>query len=82
MSMKALSTALLCLSFLCGNALAAPLSTNARTVLPVQVQQIVSVDYRSLRNSPSGMALKDRVLPDNLKTFEHSLRGLGVNGVP
>jgi hypothetical protein len=48
-------------------------------VLPAQLQQIISVDYRSLRNSPSGMALKDRVLPDNLKSFEHSLRALGVN---
>ena len=32
-----------------------------------------------LRNSPSGMALKNRVLPDNLKAFESSLRGMGVN---
>jgi hypothetical protein len=64
---------------LCGAALAAPLGTNARTVLPAELQQVVSVDYRSLRNSPSGMALKDRVMPDNLKAFETSLRGIGVN---
>ena len=79
MSMKALLTALLFACFVCGSVLAAPLGTNTRTVLPAQVQQIISVDYRSLRNSPSGIALKDRVLPDNLKAFEHSLRGLGVN---
>ena len=77
--MKSILTAVLSLCLLCGGVLAAPLSTNARAVLPAQVQQVISVDYRSLRNSPSGMALKDRVLPDNLKTFERSLRGLGVN---
>ena len=77
--MKAIWTALVCLGALCSGAAGAPLSTNARTVLPAQVQQIISVDYRSLRNSSSGMALKDRVLPDNLKAFEHSLRTLGVN---
>jgi hypothetical protein len=60
-------------------ALAAPLGTNTRTVLPAQIQQIISVDYRSLRNSPSGMALKNRVLPENLKAFETSLREMGVN---
>jgi hypothetical protein len=63
----------------CGAASAAPLGTNARTVLPAELQQVISVDYRSLRNSPSGMALKDRVMPDNLKAFESSLRGIGVN---
>jgi hypothetical protein len=77
--MKALLTALFLAGVLCTGALAAPLGTNARTVLPAQVQQIVSVDYRSLRNSSSGMALKDRVLPDNLKAFEAALRGMGVN---
>jgi hypothetical protein len=64
---------------LCANVLAAPLGTNTRTVLPAQIQQIISVDYRMLRNSPSGMALKNRVLPENLKSFEISLRAMGVN---
>jgi hypothetical protein len=59
--------------------MAAPLGTNTRTVLPAQIQQIISVDYRMLRNSSSGMALKNRVLPDNLKAFESSLRGMGIN---
>jgi hypothetical protein len=48
-------------------------------VLPAQIQQIISVDYRALRNSSSGMALKNRVLPDNLRAFESSLRSMGVN---
>jgi len=64
---------------LCTSVLAAPLGTNTRTVLPAQIQQIISVDYRALRNSGSGIALKNRVLPENLKSFETSLRGMGVN---
>jgi hypothetical protein len=77
--MKSILTALVLAGALCTCALAAPLGTNTRTVLPSQVQQIISVDYRALRNSPSGLALKNRVLPENLKTFETSLRGMGIN---
>ena len=77
--MKTSLIALVLACALCTSALAAPLGTNTRTVLPAQIQQIISVDYRSLRNSPSGMALKNRVLPENLKAFETSLRGMGVN---
>jgi hypothetical protein len=76
--MKHISIALFLACVLCTSVLAAPLGTNTRTVLPAQIQQIISVDYRILRNSPSGMALKNRVLPDNLKAFETSLRGMGV----
>jgi len=63
----------------CTSALAAPLGTSTRTVLPAQIQQVISVDYRMLRNSPSGLALKNRVLPDNLKQFEATLRAMGVD---
>jgi hypothetical protein len=77
--MKRFLIAFLVAGALCTAALAAPLGTDARTVLPAQIQQVISVDYRALRNSPSGMALKNRVLPENLKTFESSLRGMGIN---
>jgi hypothetical protein len=77
--MKSISMALVLACALVSSALAAPLGTNTRTVLPAQIQQIISVDYRSLRNSPSGMALKNRVLPENLKAFETSLHEMGVN---
>ena len=77
--MKSFLTTLVLSGVLCSAALAAPLGTDTRTVLPAQIQQVISVDYRSLRNSPSGMALKNRVLPDNLKAFESSLRSMGVN---
>jgi len=34
---------------------AMPLGTNARTVIPADVMQIISVDYRALRNSDTAM---------------------------
>jgi len=77
--MKTILIALALACALCTGVVAAPLGTNTRTVLPSQIQQIISVDYRALRNSPSGIALKNRVLPENLKAFESSLRGMGVN---
>jgi len=77
--MKKISIALVLACAFCTSVVAAPLGTNTRTVLPAQIQQIISVDYRALRNSSSGIALKNRVLPENLKAFESSLRGMGVN---
>lgn len=59
--------------------LAAPLGTAASDVIPKDVQQIISVDYRTLRASPTALALKDRVLPPKLKEFESTLRGLGID---
>ncbi len=59
--------------------MAAPLSSNARTVIPSAIQQIISVDYRELRNSPTARALKDRVMPDALKQFEAALRATGID---
>ena len=71
---------LLCLVFV-GSSLSfgAALGTSTRTVIPSDIQQIISVDYRALRNSPTALALKNQVLPDNLKEFETALRGVGVN---
>lgn len=71
---------LLCLTLLLsGMSLAAALGTATQTVIPADVQQIISVDYRSLQNSPTAQALKAQVLPENLKEFETSLRGVGLN---
>src|SRR5438132_1762471 len=72
-------TAPLVVTLLAGSALAAAVGSATRTIIPSEVQQIISVDYRSLRASSTAMALKDRVLPDNLKQFEGALRGLGVD---
>ena len=58
--MRYIAFALAMVSASAGTAVAAPLSSNARTVIPSAIQQMISVDYRELRNSPSARALKDR----------------------
>src|SRR6185437_12033727 len=71
---------ILCFSLgFCMPAAAAPLSSNARTVIPQAVQQIISVDYRDLRDSPTARALKAQVIPDNVKQFESVLRNVGID---
>jgi hypothetical protein len=57
----------------------AALGTAASAVIPSEVQQIITVDYRQLADSPTAMALKAKVLPDSLKDLETALRGVGVN---
>jgi hypothetical protein len=79
MSMKQFLTGLFLSALFCLPAVAAPLSSNARTVVPSAVQQIISIDYRALRDSPSARALKDQVLPDVLKQFETALKGAGID---
>ena len=71
--------ALVCCLFLATLSFAAPLASNAKPAIPADVQQIISVDYRALRNSDSGMALKAKILPDNLKQFENALTDMGIN---
>jgi hypothetical protein len=61
------------------SAMAASLGTAARNVIPSDVQQIICVDYRTLKGSPAATALKERVLPDSLKQFETALKGVGLN---
>src|SRR5690349_11674823 len=58
---------------------AASLGTEAREVIPAQVQQIIAVDYRSLSNSSTATELHDRVLPPDMKEFESALRGIGIS---
>lgn len=58
---------------------AAAMGSSARGVIPSDVQQVITVDYRSLKNSSTAMALKDQVLPPSLKEFEGSLKGVGID---
>jgi hypothetical protein len=58
---------------------AAALGTAAGTVIPSEVQQIITVDYRQLAASPTALALKAKVLPDNLRDLESSLRTVGID---
>jgi hypothetical protein len=62
-----------------GLAPAAQLSTDARTAVPHEVQQLVVVDYRAMQNSTSAMNLRDRVMPPELKQFDEALRKSGLN---
>lgn len=62
-----------------GIAHAIPLNSSARAVVPADLQQLISVDYRALKDSPTAMQLKQQVLPDNLKQFETALKGVGID---
>ena len=77
--MKRILTSILLGGMLSLPAWSAPLSSNARTVIPSALQQMISVDYRALRGNPTAQALKNRVLPDNLKEFETALKGAGID---
>ncbi|MGA7458749.1 MAG: hypothetical protein WBW69_00890 [Candidatus Korobacteraceae bacterium] len=77
--MKQLFVSFFLSGLLCLPASASPLSSNAQTVIPSAVQQIISVNYRDLRDSQTAQALRDRVMPDNIKQFESALKGAGID---
>src|SRR4051794_41019698 len=60
-------------------AYAAQLSSDARTAIPRDVQQLVVIDYRAMQNSATAMQLRDRVMPPDLKQFDDALRNSGLN---
>jgi hypothetical protein len=76
MSMKSVFCAVL-LSLT--TAWSAPIPSSARPAIPADVQQVITVDYRALKNSDTAMALKAQVLPPALKDFEGQLKGVGIN---
>jgi hypothetical protein len=57
---------------------AAQLSSDAKSAIPHDVQQLIVVDYRAMQNSPAAMDLKDRVLPPELKRLETALKSSGL----
>lgn len=80
--MRSLSVYLSCavvVGVLLGVANGMPLNSSARAVIPADLQQLISVDYRTLKDSPTAMQLKQQVLPDNLKQFEAALKGIGID---
>ena len=58
---------------------AAQLTTDARGVIPREVQQLVVIDYRAMQNSQSAMDLRDRVMPPELKQLDEALAKSGLN---
>ena len=60
-------------------AYAIPLNSSARSVVPADLLQLISVDYRSLKDSPTAMQLKQQLMPDNIKQFEAALKSIGLD---
>src|SRR6267142_576804 len=58
---------------------AMPIASSARSMVPSEIQQLIGVDYRALKDSPTAQALKEQVLPENLKEFEAALKGIGID---
>ena len=58
---------------------AAQLSTDARSAIPHDVQQLVVIDYRAMQDSASAMDLRNRVMPPELRQFDEALQKSGLN---
>jgi hypothetical protein len=75
MKTRCFAVLLLCTSA----AYAMPIASSARAMVPAEIQQLIGVDYRALKDSPTAQALKQQVLPENLKQFEEALKGIGID---
>ncbi len=75
--MKKLCFAVLLLCATAGFAM--PIASSARSMMPAEIQQLIGVDYRALKDSPTAQALKQQVMPDNLKELETALKGIGID---
>src|SRR5207248_10378281 len=60
-------------------AYAMPLNSSARACVPADLLQLISVDYRALKDSPTAMQLKQQLMPDNIKQFESALKSIGID---
>jgi hypothetical protein len=78
-TVKAYLTCVMLVAFCMGEAIAMPLNSSARSVIPAELQQLISVDYRALKDSPTAMQLKQQLMPDNVKEFEAALKGVGID---
>src|ERR1700678_2636253 len=74
--MKKLCFAILLLSVTVSYAM--PIASSARAMMPAEIQQLSVVDYRAIKDSPTAMALKQQVLPDNIKEAEADLKAIGI----
>jgi hypothetical protein len=60
-------------------AYAIPLNSSARSCVPADVLQVISVDYRALKDSSTAMVLKNQLMPENIKQFEAALKAIGLD---
>src|SRR5215831_6978336 len=49
------------------------LGTATRAVIPSEVQQIINVDYRRMKNSDTAMAIEAKLMPPDMKQFQDAL---------
>lgn len=70
---------LACLPLISVPSFASSLGTATRSVIPAEVQQIINVDYRRMKNSDTAMAMKTKLMPPNMKQFEDALKGIGID---
>lgn len=75
--MKNLFFAVLLLGTTVGYAM--PIASSARSMVPSEIQQMFGIDYRALKDSPTAQALKEKVLPENVKESEAALKGIGID---
>jgi hypothetical protein len=80
-SLRACLTFVMTAALCAGTANAMPLSSSARAVIPADLQQLISVDYRALRDSPTATALKAQIMDtqDSVRQAESALKGVGIN---
>jgi hypothetical protein len=78
-TVKACLTCVILVTFCAALANAMPLNSSARSVIPAELQQLISVDYRALKDSTTAMQLKQQLMPDNIKEFEGALKGVGID---
>src|ERR1700723_3919899 len=76
-SMKNLCCAFVVLCATVGYAM--PIASSARSMVPSEIQQLIGVDYRALKDSPTAQALKAKVMPQNLKDLETALKAIGID---
>lgn len=56
-----------------------PIPSSARSMVPAEIQQVIGVDYRALKDSPTAQAMKQQLLPENIKQAEQALKGIGID---
>lgn len=80
-TVKAFLTCVMVSVFFAGMANAMPLNSSARAVIPADLQQLISIDYRAMKDSPTATALKGQLMAaqDNLQQFEGALKAVGMN---
>jgi len=62
-------------------AMAMPIASSARALVPSEIQQLIGVDYSAIKDSPTAQQLKDQLmtLAPDLKNAEDSLKGIGID---